>query len=156
MFFGLGAPGFEFLLQRGELLLGHGRILRSRRVLLGQGLGFLLRFAERGGELGLFGLELRKVLVVLLERGLGGLKLLGDLHARRLLVGQGLLHHFNQILVGRGRVVRGNLRDRGPALVHRLRLFPSRERDEVEKEKINDDEKERLVHDAKSEGMAGG
>jgi hypothetical protein len=34
--------------------------------------------------------------------------------------------------------------------VHRLRLLPSRERDEVEEKKIHDDEEKRLVHDVGS------
>jgi hypothetical protein len=83
-----------------------------------------------------------------LERRVGVRKLLLEGLPGGLLVGQRLPHRLDQVVVpGDGALAEISLTGRlgGP---HRLRLLPPRQRDEVQEKEVDDEEQERLVHDA--------
>ena len=108
--------------------------------------GGLLGGGELGRELRLLGPELRDALLAGGEVGAGGGEFFREPFAGRLLVGEGVAHRGDEILVLRGGV--GVEFGHGRLLgARRLRLLPAREREEIQEEKIAEDEQQRLVHD---------
>ena len=136
---GLGQLVLELALYLGELVLGQRLLLGGRLVLAPEVLGGLPRGRQGRRERRPVALELGKGLGLGIEIGLNARQLLGQLVAALALVGEGVLHRGQEVLV-LGRRVGGKFGDRRLARGNRLRLLPPREGDEIEEQEVDDDE----------------
>ena len=143
----------ELPLQLRELLLGQHRVLRgggdfspqvrSRPLSLDQTRRERVFF---GRKFCTFGPERGEALFTRHQRRITRLQFVHQLVARRLLVGQGITQGGQEILL-LGRNIRREFGHRCLLRPHWLRSLPTRQREEIEQQKITEDQQQGAVHD---------
>ena len=151
--FRLGPFLRELPLQLRELLLGQHRVLRgggdfspqvrSRPLSLDQTRRERVFF---GRKFCTFGPERGEALFTRHQRRITRLQFVHQLVARRLLVGQGITQSGQEILL-LGRNIRREFGHRCLLRPHWLRSLPTRQREEIEQQKITEDQQQGAVHD---------